>query len=418
MNIKDLYNEKGRLAELAQNLIKEVGTGEWTPEQDAKFAAISTDIDKVNAKIAKAAVVESAYADLGRSAGRQTVPGVSRDGQTSDLREFLLYGKTTDDHRRRASQLGVDGNAFVLSFDQYTQSVGNNDTGGYAAQPNMIQAFVKAQKAFGGATNFGRTITTGNGNPLPWVLSNQTAGMGALVGEHAPVANVEFTISKTELNAFKFTSNAVPVSIEALQDIDGFEGFIGETLGERIGRAESYYAAVGTGNTSQPQGLFVGASSAAANGNTTVLTSNVITSNTLLDIEHSVNPAYRPGSAWGFNDTTFKYLRKLTNATSGEPVWQAGMQVGAPDTIYGYPYLLINEGPDMAAANTNTSPIVFGSRDAFITRRVKDVVLLKLDQIAALSGQVVFVAFTRMDSMVLDAGTHPLVKFKHDRTGE
>ena len=72
----------------------------------------------------------------------------------------------------------------------------------------------------------------------------------------------------------------------------------------------------------------------------------------------------------------------------------------------------------MAAANTSTSPIVFGSRDAFITRRVKDVVLLKLDQIAALSGQVVFVAFTRMDSMVLDADTHPLDKFKHDRTGE
>jgi HK97 family phage major capsid protein len=325
----------------------------------------------------------------------------------------MLFGERSQEQRNMAFAAGYGNKqAFVLKLnDTFAQSVGNVETGGYAAQPNLIQGFEEARKVFGGARNFGRVIRTDNGNPLPWVLSNQTAGAGALVGESAAVANVTLTISKTELNAFKFTSNAVPVSIEALQDVSGFEGWIGRVLGERIGRAEATYFTTGSGNTSQPQGLVTGANVASS------ATANTLSYDTMVNIEHDVDPAYRTNAAWSFNDLTLRQLKKLRDEND-ELIWVPGLAGTAPDTILGYSYI-INQGiANLAAANTNTTPIVFGSRDHFLVRDVKDVVILKLEEISALNGEVVFVAFSRSDSMVLDAGTHPIVKWKHDRTGE
>ena len=86
-------------------------------------------------------------------------------------------------------------------------------------------------------------------------------------------------------------------------------------------------------------------------------------------------------------------------------MWQAGMNAGSPDTLFGYP-VTINQ--DMPAMTTGLKPILFGALKKFKIRKVKGITLVRLNERYGELHQVAFLAFTRWDSKVLDAGTDPI----------
>jgi HK97 family phage major capsid protein len=81
---------------------------------------------------------------------------------------------------------------------------------------------------------------------------------------------------------------------------------------------------------------------------------------------------------------------------------------GAPDTLYDFPYT-INQ--DMAAMTTGLKPILFGALKKFKVRKVKGFTLLRLVERYADYHQVGFLAFTRMDSNMLDSGAQDPLKY-------
>ena len=105
-----------------------------------------------------------------------------------------------------------------------------------------------------------------------------------------------------------------------------------------------------------------------------------------------------------FHDNTLKLIKQLLDKY-GRPLWLPGIAANAPDTINGYPYV-INQSMPTIAASANT--MLFGSLQKFIMRRVKDLSILRLDERFAEVGQVAFIAFSRIDSRLVDAGTHPI----------
>ncbi|WP_350624306.1 phage major capsid protein, partial [Pseudoalteromonas sp. 24-MNA-CIBAN-0067] len=54
---------------------------------------------------------------------------------------------------------------------------------------------------------------------------------------------------------------------------------------------------------------------------------SIITLEDLIDLEHSVDPAYRRSAQCGFmmNDSTIKVVKKLKD-TQGRPLWLPGME--------------------------------------------------------------------------------------------
>ena len=52
--------------------------------------------------------------------------------------------------------------------------------------------------------------------------------------------------------------------------------------------------------------------------------------------------------------------------------------------------------------------VAFGDMTKFLVRKVKPMTMIRLDEKYAESGQVAFLAFARVDSNLLDAGTHPI----------
>jgi HK97 family phage major capsid protein len=183
---------------------------------------------------------------------------------------------------------------------------------------------------------------------------------------------------------------------------------LGEMLGERIGRIQNTHFTTGAGTTT-PWGIVTRAVSGVAPTGTVA---GGFTYPNIVDLEHSVDVAYRrQGAAWMMSDILVSRLKKLVD-TQQRPLWQpsgvAGMATGAPDTLLGYPVYINN---DMASTQTNgTRAIIFGTLTKYLIREVLGITLLRLDERYADFHQVAFLAFARADADLLNAGTNP-VKF-------
>jgi HK97 family phage major capsid protein len=107
-------------------------------------------------------------------------------------------------------------------------------------------------------------------------------------------------------------------------------------------------------------------------------------------------------------DNTLGTLKTLLDKF-GRPLWVPGVAVGAPDTINGYQYVINQSMDGVAAGNTSgNTTMVFGDFSKFVVRRVGSMTMRRLVERYAELDQVGFLAFERVDSQLLDAGTHPL----------
>jgi HK97 family phage major capsid protein len=86
------------------------------------------------------------------------------------------------------------------------------------------------------------------------------------------------------------------------------------------------------------------------------------------------------------------------------PLWRAGMTASEPDTIDGDPYT-INQQVESGAAK---KAMLYGLLSKYLIRDVLDITLVRLDERYAELGVVAFLAFSRHDGDLLDAGTHPV----------
>ena len=110
-----------------------------------------------------------------------------------------------------------------------------------------------------------------------------------------------------------------------------------------------------------------------------------------------------------FNDTTLKIIKKIkvpgfSGDTAGMPLWRAGLAANEPDTIDGDPYTINQQ---VASGNASRA-IAYGLLSKYLIRDVRDITLVRLDERYAELGVVAFLAFSRHDGDLLDAGTHPV----------
>jgi HK97 family phage major capsid protein len=188
---------------------------------------------------------------------------------------------------RRAPRTHVEARALATQ----TGSAGG-DTIPTGFQPSFEAALLQ----FGGIRNAADIMRTATGNPLPWPTGNDTSNKGVMLGENVAVAtNTDPSFGLVMWNAYKFTSKMILVPVELMED-SAFDlpSIIGGMCGERIGRIQADYFTTGTG-AAQPKGIVT----AATVGKTTA-SATAIKYDELVDLVHSVDPAYRNGPSVGF----------------------------------------------------------------------------------------------------------------------
>jgi HK97 family phage major capsid protein len=298
---------------------------------------------------------------------------------------------------------------FVDGQELRAQGVATGAAGGFLVPPEFRRRLVETQLFYGSVRAVAGQITTDSGAALPWPTNDDTANEGAYLAENVQVTEQDVTFGQKELNAHMITSKIVRVSFQLLQDSAfDLDAWLPRKLGERIARRENRAFTVGTG-TGEPQGAVTGATV----GVTTAagqLTS--VTYDNLVDLEHSVDVAYRnERSAYMFHDLTLASLRKVKDADN-RPLWQPSLTAGAPDTFNGRRYVVNNH---MAQMGASARSVLFGDFEAgYVIRDVRDVGVLRLTERYADFLQVGFLAFARHDGKVDDAGAiralaHPAV---------
>lgn len=383
----------------------------FTSDETEKWHKMTARINAIDAEIARIDQLDDLDAQL-RNAPVNNLPKADykpEDEPTDEQRYAKSFGRLIRSTESGLSGLDVDDRKIVQARMLSQQELralttGTGSSGGYTVPEGFGDRVIEAMKQFGGIANVATELPTASGNDLPFPANDDTSNVGAIIGENTANDEQDLAFTQKVLGAYMYTSKIVRVPFQLMQDtaID-LEGFLARKLGERIGRASAAHFATGTG-TGQPQGVTVGAGAGA-----TAAAAAAIAFNDLVELEHSVDPAYRQfGGRFVFNDTTLKLLQKTVDGES-RPLWLPGVGGAVPPSIYGYPYTIDQGMPNVGAS---AKSVAFGLMSEYYVRRVQGIQMLRLVERYAEYFQVGFIAYARMDGAVMNSGaikvlTHP-----------
>lgn len=324
--------------------------------------------------------------------------------------EYLRFGGNTDPKQMEVLREGLrpfekDERAVIRNL---SSQIGVD--GGFTVPQGFMNTLEVALKQFGGVLQSGVTEhKTTSGNDIPYPTTNDTNNKGRRVDESQPVGRKNPTFGQVTLKGSMYSSEEILVPIQLLQDSAfDIESMIANIAGERIGRALNEDLTKGNG-ANQPQGVAF-----AVPQGQQAASSTAIAYPDLIDLEHSVDAAYRTKAKYMMHDTTVKALKKLLDS-NGRPIWQrqsdSGMHAGAPGTLNDYPYIVNNDMDQIGAGGKKS--VLFGDFSKYHVRRVRDIVLIRLDELYATSLMKGFLAFVRYDGRLVDAGTNPIKALVH-----
>ena len=409
--LKELREKMAKLVTEARECLDEATSADEAraAELENRHDAIMKDHDKLEADYRRAERLAEAEA---RAAERAAAPdprrpnGEDREtpGQgeqaTPDLADVftraMVFGSEYLDAEERKLVAQIRAN---LPNEVRAQAVATGAAGGYTVPEGFLAEITRAMALFGPMLDPGvtRVINTDSGNNLPWPTNDDTGNEGELLGENTAAAeNADVVFGQKSLGAFTFSSKLVRVSLAFLQD-SAFDinGLLRDIFAERIGRGANRFLTTGTGS-GQPEGIVTGSGLGM-----TAAINNAITGDELIDMQHSVDAAYRksPSVRWMFHDSTLAAIRKLKDG-QGNYLWQPrDVKSGAPAELLSHPYEINNAMPVIAA---QAKPIVFGDFSKYIVRRVTEFTLMRLNERYAEMLQAGFLGFNRIDGILAD----------------
>lgn len=430
MDGKKLIDKRLNLNEQAKAILQKAedeGREALSAEEKRQFDALHNEMDKLKVQIDDIKKQEesdlSLRASQGAVAGIQAVAGavdpatglpIEQRGSQEDpekvkeecrqaFRSWLINGMAGITPEQRAI---MQKRQQALPQEARAMAAGIDTAGGYVVFDDNVARIETAMKMFSGIRNTRATVLrTNSGNQINMPTCDDTSNTGALVGENTDVGiATDLTLGSKALHAYMFTSRPLRVSLQFLQDssITDAESWIFERLAERVSRGLAPYFISGTGNN-QPEGL-----ASAGTLGATGASQTAVTWDDFVELEHSVGAAYRRQAEYLIGDGLLKAAKKLKDG-EGRPLWVPGVAIKAPDTINGYPYQVDMEIPTPAASAIT---MYFGDLSKFVIRDVLSMQMLRMTERYGEWLQIGFLLFSRHDSILLDAGQHPIRFFQ------
>lgn len=392
-SIQALREQIAARAKEVRDLV-EANNESWNSDHQSKYDAGMKEIEELKAAVSRAEAVLNADRDnrdneaIANAAASRASGAKQGDKLAGLYAKFLRQGEkaiTAEEWREIRA----------------TMSTTTGSEGGFSVQSEVATRVIDALKAYGGIREAATVLRTEMGNDMSFPTSDGTSEVGELIAQNITATAADPTFGTVAIPVYKFSSKIVAVPFELLQDsqID-VEAFVENRLVQRIGRATNAFFTTGTG-TNQPAGLVTRATTGVT-GSTGSTTS--ITTDNLLALVHSVDPAYRRAAGVGFmmHDNSLLKVRQLKD-TAGRPIFLPGydgMGQAMGDTILGYS-VTVNQ--DMAVMAANAKSIAFGDLEQYYVRDVMDVTLFRFDDSAyAKLGQVGFLAWHRSGGNLVD----------------
>jgi HK97 family phage major capsid protein len=408
-NIKDLYAKET-----------------LTEEDNKKFDEWNTDYDKLMADAKKFETFE--MKEIEESNENREIEKTLKRGDESPekvkelsnlaFKEYLMTGSVSPELQRfmKPSKGDKDDNKHIdaefkrLGLTRAAQQSTSDGSGGYTIPTGFQAELERAMLAYGGMLEVSRIWRTPSGNVVDWPKANDTGNRAYLLSEatSAETSATKITDSNQQFEAYKITSGLLRVSSEVIEDSAfNFTSLVNDFLAERMGRGVNYYTTLADGST-KPKGITL----AAAHGNNTADDATLAASD-FLNLEHEVNSAYRKQGTFMFHDSVLKEIKRVSLAsTVGFPFWLPSFAAGEPATILNHKYV-VNDDMDSflsssTSANDSKKIALFGDFSKFVIRLVNNIRFVRLNERFGDTDEIGLVAFWRIDSDLLDAGTHPV----------
>ncbi|MHA6641342.1 phage major capsid protein [Mesorhizobium sp. A623] len=388
---KELIEKREKLVADARSALDEIKKNTddaRAAELEQRHDTIMAEFDKVDGQIARDKRMADAQkriddAAAEERAGNRPNPGDGEgrgqdDGETVDYRSaFHRYVQVAGDMSALSDEERAALRGGVAPKEARAQTVGTATAGGYTVPTELSNQIIKSMKAWGPMydEDVCTAMITSAGNPIDIPTIDDTSKVVAKHTEAGAVTDdggSDAVFGKKTLNAYAYDTEWVKFSWELAQDsIFNFESLLGDLLGQRLGRRANTELTTGDG-TDDPNGIVTASTLGKTSTSGTALTYDEI-----IDLVHSVDPAYRgsPKVRFMFNDNTLGAIRKLKDAEN-RYIWSAGdVQQGVPGSILGYRYSINQAMASIPAAAAASKVMLFGDFGKYFVRKVGGIVM-------------------------------------------
>lgn len=395
MSIQALREQRAAKAKALKELVEKK---DWKADADQPiYDAGMAEIDAIDDQIKRITAVNERVAD--EALKNSVIEAGEKAGKDKQSEGARLYAKWL---RGGDNALNAEEWAAVRN----TMSTTTSSEGGYTVATEVATSVLEALKKFGGMREVADVIQTSGGNPMSFPTSDGTSEEGEVIAENISATDLDVSFGTTGLPVHKYSSKVVAVPFELLQDSNvDVEAFVRGRLVTRLGRVTNKHFTTGTGS-GQPTGVITAAQVGVTAANSTSQV-NAIVYDSIVDLIHSVDPAYREGGQCKFmmSDGSVKVIRKIKD-NQGRPIFVPGYETnvpgGAPDTLCGYP-IKINQS--VAAMAASAKSIAFGDFSYYKIRDVMAVEMFRFtDSAYTKKGQVGFLAWMRSGGNLIDVG--------------
>jgi len=407
-NIRSLKEQRGLALDEMETLV-DLGLTEkrdLTTEEDTKYVELRSKSEKLKTQIERLEEsLESRKLKIKPEGVKAEETSMRNTQEESEKRYQEAFRNWAVNGELRCSKEDLE----ILDQrdkESRAQGTGTGATGGYLAPTTMAGKIEEALKFLGGVRSGATVLTTDNGNIINYPTMDDTSNIGELIGENpsSETNKQDITFGNKQIGAYTYSSKAIVVSNELLQDSAfDLEGYIAKVAAQRIFKITNLHYTTGDG-ANKPKGIVLDASQGLV-----AAAAAAITGDELIKLMHKVDVNYRTNGKWMFNDNSLLAIRLLKD-DDGNSIWQKGLAEGEPDKILGKPYIINNDMPDIGASKKS---IFFGAIEKYLIRDVSNATLKRLDQVAGLQNQTVFVLFSRHDGKLIDAGTKPVKYLEH-----
>ena len=215
--LHELQEKRRNIAAQMRTLHDKIGDNAWTDEQRTEWNKMKTELDGVDAVIAREEELRSMDEKFVKEQeAAEAEKRAKHDGEKT---------KTADEMRAQAFNVFLRNGLGELSQEERqalaemrAQGVGVNDKGGYTVPKEMQARIVEQMKAYGGIAQVAQILTTSDGRTIEWITADGTTEEGELIGENTAATEADTSFGIANLGAKKLSSKIIRVSNELLQD--------------------------------------------------------------------------------------------------------------------------------------------------------------------------------------------------------
>ena len=324
------------------------------------------------------------------------------DLEVPHKKAFGAYVRTGDDDALRG--LVLEGKAMSTAV---------NADGGFLVDPqtaDTIRSMLVSTSSLRSIANVVQIDATS----FDVLIDRSEVGSGWATEVAATTETATPTIERISIKLHELA--AMPKASQRLLDDSAFdvEGWLASKIATRFIRAEAGAFVNGTG-TDQPKGILLPTKVANASwvwgqlgyiptgAAADFATTNA--SDCIVNLVYSLTADYRANGTFVMNSKTAGAVRKMKDA-DGRFMWGDSLQAGEPARLMGYPVLIAEDMPDVAA---NAYPIAFGDFNAGYTIAERPDLRILRDPFSA-KPNVLFYASKRVGGDVTDFAAIKLLK--------